>query len=124
MDSSLRDAVSVTSTIITIVALLFGAQSRLTSKLTPRHHEEQHRKTRDSQQELYTFLNISPRQCTRLIGWINLVLVAGLALPLMRKLTAGAIAIWLMVGAAGRHRTGRSIWPPLAIMAVVLGIIL
>lgn len=109
MFEAARPIISTTCTVVCSLAFLYGAQSRLTSLITPEFHEEQHKKTAESQKELYTFLNITPEQCTRLIGYFNLVAVAGLLWPPSRKISAGLTALYMGLGVLGRFRTGRSV---------------
>ena len=124
MAYALCSIISATCTVVAILAFLFGAQARLTSRFTPEYHKEQLQKTKGSQKEVYTLLGITPEQCTKLIGCINLVAVAGLASTRTRGITAGAVIIWLCTGAVARYRTGRSVLPPLAVIVVLIGVLL
>lgn len=124
MHEEARSVLSTACLALTSLAFLYGAQSRLTSRLTPEFHREQHRKTAESQKDLYTFLNISPEQCTRLIGYVNLVVIAGLLWPRTRRLAAGLTTGYMCLGVLGRLRTGRSAGPPLVVMALLLVVML
>lgn len=121
MSESTRATVSTACTALASLAFLYGAQARLTSRLTPEFYKEQIEKTAESQKELCTFLSITPEQCTRLIGYINLIAVTGLLWPRTRRVTAGLTSLYLCFGVLGRYRTGRSSKPPLVVIGILLG---
>lgn len=103
------------------LAFLFGAQARLTSRFTPEFHEEQKNKTDESQGAVYKNLGISSGTLTYLMGIFNIVLAGGLLFPGTRRLTAGLALIYMCGGVRGRWVTGRSIGPPVVVMAILCG---
>ncbi len=122
--ATLRSTISLGCTLLACSALLLGAQSRLTDRFTPELNREQHAKTAQSQAAVYTPLDMSGRRLTSLIGYIHLVLLAGLLYPVTRRATAGLSIAYICLGVSGRLRTHRPIMPPLAVIAVLLGAML
>lgn len=120
--STTETVVSDTSTLLVSSVMLLATQARFTSRLTPDLYEEQHRKTAESQRELCNLLGINPKQCTHLIGYVNMAAIGGLIWRKTRRQTAMALASWLALGVLGRYRTGRSVGSPLAVIVLLLGV--
>jgi ABC-type transporter Mla maintaining outer membrane lipid asymmetry permease subunit MlaE len=105
------------------LAFIFRAQARFTARVTTYFHEEQHKKMVASQKKLYRRLGLSANAITRIIGAVNLVLVAAL-LRRRTRVPAAVIALpFLGLSLRGRWVIGRSTVPPIVVMTVLLGAI-
>lgn len=114
-----RSIVAIIATGLACLAFAVGGQARLTPIFTPKLYEEQHKKTTEGLAKESSFLGVSGKQMTYLTGVLNLVIVGGLLWPVSKRITALCGIGYLMFGATGRWRTGRSIRPPVTIMLVL-----
>lgn len=107
--------------VLTSLAFLLGAQSRLTNRFTPALYEEQYNKTAESQGAIYRRLGISAGAMNAGIGIVNLFIVVGLLYPATRVPTVGVAELFMCLGLRGRWISGRSIIPPLITQALLAG---
>lgn len=102
-------------------AFLVGAQARLTAVFTPSAHEEQKRKTVESQSIIYRNLGITPDTTNRVIGIAGLLICPALLYPKTRFSTACFAVGLLCLGARGRWISNRSVLPPMIVIALLIG---